>query len=429
MTDLPHLTIPATSGAYHRARRISGPVVVASDGSDTAVAALAFARRLASQLPVRVIGVLEPTAITMTVAELPVYAAEIDEARAAALRERIVAQVAEHFDPPHPRVTVLVGGAVPTIARLADEAGAAFIVTGLRRHGRLERMLLHRETPIGLASSAHTPVLAVPPGVTRMPRIVVVAVDIGDAIVHAAQRARPLLTRADTVYLVHVRGANDVRSVAGLSWTRAHDELVHRTFDRVAATLDLPAHVGIERRVLDGDPVDQLLDFADYARADLVVTGFRRHGLVDRLAGVRAVAERVLRGARCIVLAVPDSRGPTLPTSLTATVETIGDASRWAEVLDALARRNEGRPARVECSGPTAHLAPRLEGVVLRDVSLDPMTVELRLALDPGRESFGRFTHVTPRVEGLELLRRPDGSDVALRVAHAGGALLLTLHD
>lgn len=429
MTGAARMTTPASSRSFHGPSRTTGPLIVASDGSDAAGAALAFARRLATELPVRVVGVPEPTAVTMTVAELPVYAAEIDEARALALREQLERQVAEHFDPPRPPVTVLIGGTVPSIARLADEAGAAFVVTGLRRHGRVERIFLHRETPIGLASSAQTPVLAVPPGEARLPRTVVVGVDIDDAIVHAAHRARPLLARAEKVYLVHVRGDNDVRSVSGLSWTRAHDELVHGTFDRVAATLELPPTVGIERRVLDGHPVDELLDFADYARADLVVTGFRRHGMVDRVTGAHGVAERVLRGARCMVLAVPDARGPRLPFAHAATVAALGDASRWGEELEGFARRNAGRPVRVECSGPAAHVTPLLEGLVLRDLTLDPLAVEVRMWLDPGHASYGRIEHVTPRIEGLELVRRPDGRDVALRVAHATGYSLLTLHD
>ncbi len=58
----------------------------------------------------------------------------------------------------------------------------------------------------------------------------------------------------------------------------------------------------------DGDPVDEIVAAAELVRAELIVLPTEgRHGVFDALRG--STTERVLRRARCPVLAVPASRG------------------------------------------------------------------------------------------------------------------------
>jgi nucleotide-binding universal stress UspA family protein len=62
-----------------------------------------------------------------------------------------------------------------------------------------------------------------------------------------------------------------------------------------------------ERMQREGEPVDEILAAADLVRADLIVMPTEGHaGVFDALRG--STTERVLRGARCPLLAVPAQR-------------------------------------------------------------------------------------------------------------------------
>ncbi len=68
----------------------------------------------------------------------------------------------------------------------------------------------------------------------------------------------------------------------------------------------LPEHSGWQREVVceDGDVVGTILDVSDEREVDLIVMATHGHdGFVDALRG--STTERVLRGAKCPVLAVP----------------------------------------------------------------------------------------------------------------------------
>ena len=60
----------------------------------------------------------------------------------------------------------------------------------------------------------------------------------------------------------------------------------------------------IEKTFWDGDVVDHILDAAENRNSDLIVMATHgRHGALDAWRG--SVTERVIRGARCPILAVP----------------------------------------------------------------------------------------------------------------------------
>lgn len=89
-----------------------------------------------------------------------------------------------------------------------------------------------------------------------------------------------------------------------------HDEAARAELDR----LDLPA--GSERRFVEGDPIDVILNTARDAHVDLIVMGTHgRTGLSRLLMG--SVAEHVLRKAPCPVLTVrmpfPEAASQTRP--------------------------------------------------------------------------------------------------------------------
>lgn len=404
-----------------------GPILVATDGGDAALSAMRVAREIAGHhRDVQVIGVVEPTPMILPPSPVPVYAAEADEARVSALGYQLRAQAAEVFGKDEkPLLTVSVGPTVELLAEIARERNVEIILMGLRHHGRLDRMFMHRETPLSVARASRVPVLVVPEGTSALPRTVMFAVDVDDASVNAARRARPLLAAADKVYLVHVRSASS-DWFGGAGWERLYGEVTQAAFDRVTAALELPDGMLAERHVLTGHPVDELLDFAEYARVDLIVAGFHRRTLADRVTGARSVAERTFRGVKCPMLLVPDAAGSGHALGRHAETEVYARPEAWAGQLSAFAERNTGRVVHLEVDTLEIGAQAQLRGFALVGAEYDAGGECMRLMFGGAGAGAPHLTHAIPRPRSLELLRRHDGLDEAMRVTHEGGQTLLT---
>ena len=109
--------------------------------------------------------------------------------------------------------------------------------------------------------------------------------DASAAVEFAVRAAGVMTDDKTTITLLHVGDENEMPSVPtpeGSQWAFAR---VHRK----------------------GDPVDEIAAAAEAVRANLIVMPTEgRHGVFDALRG--STTERVLRGARCPVLAVPAAR-------------------------------------------------------------------------------------------------------------------------
>ena len=109
--------------------------------------------------------------------------------------------------------------------------------------------------------------------------------DASAAVEFAVRAAEVMSDDKTTITLLHVGDESEmpsVRTPEGAHWTFAR---VHRK----------------------GDAVDEIAAAAEAVRANLIVMPTEgRHGVFDALRG--STTERVLRGARCPVLAVPASR-------------------------------------------------------------------------------------------------------------------------
>jgi nucleotide-binding universal stress UspA family protein len=398
------------------------PFLIATDASAAALAALRVGRLLATGgREVAIVSVVEPIPTIAGSVEAPVADPEGDEARARELWERLRGQARDVFGETLPRMEVRIGAPIAQLARAARERGAAMVIAGLRHHGRAERMTLHRETPLSLARAARVPVLAVPESTTRLPRTVLLAVAGDEATDAAARAARPLLAEATRVVLAHVRGGWGAGDAA---WDRFDARVTQAAFDGVAAALALPHTTHVERRWLAGDPVDALLELAETERAELIVTGYHRRLLIDRLLGPRSVAERVFRGADCAVLLVPEA-APGAPLGVRAMSEAFRGAADWPTQLAAFAYCNAGRPARLEIESHDIRKHAQVTGFPFVDVAHVGGAVRVLLG-GPDAES-PRLEHWTPRPLAIEVHRTAKAKDLALRVEYEGGYTLLTL--
>ncbi|HKG91298.1 MAG TPA: universal stress protein [Gemmatimonadaceae bacterium] len=295
LADAPH-------APFTRAAEL-GPLLVATDGSAAADAALRAAYLLAARTnaDVHVLSVVEPVLVP-TVDGLVLPSPEgYEQARKAQRLAAVRAQVRRVAGADCAwEVEVRLAPPARTIAWMAHERGARLIVLGLGRH-RVSDRLFGTETALRVVQLADVPVLAVAPDFTALPHRAVLATDFSEISVRAARTALPLLRDPATAYLVNVRLPIDMPD---RSWGSAYEDRVSRSFERLRAQLDAPDGVTLETIRLPGDPASTTLDFAATAPADLIVAGSHGYGFFARLV-LRSVSTRLLRGARCSVLIVP----------------------------------------------------------------------------------------------------------------------------
>ena len=298
--------VPFTPPVSSRLRR---PILVSTDGTPASDPALLAARLLAARfgVPVHVVSVVPPQLVPTPIPEsIPIPIIPVTDI-VGARRDRIREELARVFGDAVAWSLDVRNGVVPIeIANAAQEMKAQLVVTGHRHRGRLDR-LLRGETPLAILNQTQLPTLAVPPGVLRLPRNVLVAVEAGETSVDAARFARPFLEEAETVYLVHVQPEADVAPpLMASEFDRAHLEALHDAFVRVANALELPAHVHVERKVFMGSVAYELLDFAEYAKVDLIVTGHRRRPLVARMFSGGTAARLYHDATKAWLLMVPE---------------------------------------------------------------------------------------------------------------------------
>lgn len=284
-----------------------GPVLVASDGADASCEALFNAARLASSVlggPIQVLGVCNPTpgvAAGMDVLPVP---PDLDEARRQSLigdlRRNI--QIAAAGDTAWP-VTVLLGSPARTLAEEASRRDAVLLVMGIGRHNPLDR-LFGTETTLATLRESRIPVLAVSPSFPVAPSHAVVGLDFSLASIEAAHMALRLLDGHGTLTLVHVRPRFENPTEDWQAWDADYGRTLPPLFEQVRAQLDVTDGVLLEIVTVRGDPASALLAYVQQVHADLVAVGTQRHTVFERLV-VGSVATRVLRMARCSVLAVP----------------------------------------------------------------------------------------------------------------------------
>lgn len=104
---------------------------------------------------------------------------------------------------------------------------------------------------------------------------------------------------------VAIGGLTRILDTLGIAQT--HISFVHVGPENTMPEVDFPDRPGwsTERDTWQGDVLDHILRIAEDREADLIVMATSGHdGFLDALRG--STTERVLRGARCPVLAVPD---------------------------------------------------------------------------------------------------------------------------
>lgn len=200
-------------------------------------------------------------------------------------------------------IDVEMGTAPVVIAREAERRTPDLIVMGLRRHGKLDR-LMRDETTFRVVRHARVPVLAVTAALEALPRRIVVGMDFSRASLRAARAALALLPEGGTLILAHVRPGLEFTAEASEGWGVLYTQGIAGAFKRLRKELAAPKGITVETAYLEGPAASALLSFAARAHADLIAVGTHRHGFAERLI-VGSVTETLLREAGCSLLITP----------------------------------------------------------------------------------------------------------------------------
>jgi nucleotide-binding universal stress UspA family protein len=418
------LAQPATSTALPKPAA-EGPLLLASDGSDDTAQAMIIARQLASRsgAEVELISVLEPLNVLVPAPEM-VPPPEVPGLSRIDGRRARLEQASSRALGQSPKwsTRILIGSVARTIAGVARDRGARLVVTGLVRHGRIDRAL-RRETPLGVVQSAGVPVLAVPRTMKRLPRCIVIAIGEGDAGAHLGEIALPLLSEAEVVHLVHVRKIEPLYDRPSRDADARYEREMQRIFADVQSFWHLPVDVPVRTHILAGRSVDELLDFAEDADADLLVVGFSPRSLLHNMSA--GIGTRLYRGSSCAVLLVPESHRGRV--SATGTTTVVSSADEWPALLSAFVHRNAGRSASLEVDDEALGAQMLVHAFHLLGVEIQQRLHSLTITLG---DAVSRTTHITHRVAlptVIAVHRTPEGRDDALVVEYDGGQLLLTL--
>lgn len=404
-----------------RTTRELAPLLVATDATTGSDAALRAARAISARTgqSIRLLAVFAPAPIVGAEVQVAISArSETDQ------RLSIQMELADQFDrlgiPQDWQIEIVMGDPAATIAQAAGSCGAEMVIMGLGGHELVDR-IFGDEMVLKVLRLGTTPVLAVAPTFHALPCHAIAAVDFSASCGRALELGGKLLASPGRISLVHVTQPDKDPA----SWSArdaAYVGTVGRALDRLIAETDVPPGVRFERKVLAGDPAQQLLNYVTTYSPDLVIAGSHGHNFLTRLM-LGSVSTSLLRGARRSMLIVPPIEGPGFLEELP---EERGRFSffEWAERLEEFSRRNAGRSAILEVIDPEIGAQVEEKGVPFVGASFDPRDGRVQIMCG------GPAAHLTRNISGvtaIQLLKDVNGKDAFLRVAHGRGQTLLAL--
>jgi nucleotide-binding universal stress UspA family protein len=288
-------------------RALIEPLVVATDGSRAATAALRVASMLAGRQGRRIEAVIVEETFPTGPEGVAISAETLrrervpDDTRLGRVRRQLCAVLEANSWNLH----VEFGRVGPVIASTARRYRAPLIIMGLSRHHPARR-LLGGEAVVRVLRSAPVPVLAVAATTRGLPSVVVLGMDFSVASVRAAAEACALVQRPATLHLVHVRPESRIPLSDIAGWDDVYDAGVRAQLEKLCTELSGDGITAVGR-VESGNISETLLRVASEVNAGLIACGTDSLSTLERLILGR-VPTQLLRNAECSVLVAPCAR-------------------------------------------------------------------------------------------------------------------------
>ena len=403
-------------------------IVVATDGSESALAAFNAADLICARngAEIHVLSVLEPIPpIPIMFAQregmiLPLdFEQSREEARRAVIRDQII-----RFDSAAQwTVDLRVGRPAEVIVNYAREQEADLIILGANRHSVWGR-LFGEETAMEVSRLTDTPLLVASPEMTRLPKRIIVAMDLNPSGLQLAPQALAVIADANSVSCVHVRPSSGFMGISSEEFDSHYERAMKSRFTALEAELEA-VHMRSDLIVLHGAPAHELTDYASFAKGELIVVGVKRHRGGARAVGGR-MAGRVVRQATCSVLIVPNLiPREALAKSPEGTTDVLRDSRLWSKALREFTARNAGRMVNLEVDDPEIGALVEVTRYPLLGVDYDHKDGRVTIAIGNTHGLDRHLTRAIAKPETVSVLS-VEGRDTALSVTHSGGQTLLT---
>ena len=426
MTAVEMITMEMKQGAPAAVVEPVKSIVVATDGSDSALAAFHAAQLIAerSDAVVHVVSVLEPLPAMFTASEgMVLLPPNFFETREDAQREMVLRQITAYDPDGSWSVSLRTGRPAESIVAFARVHKADMIIVGASKHGVVGR-LFGEETAMEIARLSDVPLLVATSGLKRLPKRIVVGMDLEADGLQGAPRAVGILADTPTISCVHVKPRAEFLGVDWASYDGEYELAMRERFKTLETQMDA-AHLRPDLIVLHGDPSRELTDFAEFSKAELIAVGVKRRNGGNRALGGR-IAGRVIREAACSVLVVPRVVGSVSEKKQTsAFTKVTQDSTQWSAVLKEFTARNAGRVANLEVDDPELGALIEASRYPLLGVDYDHKDGRLMITLGYLHGAERHLTRTITHPEAVSVLN-VNGRDTALSVTHGGGQTLLT---
>ena len=400
-------------------------IVVATDGSDSSIAAFSAANliRAKTGADVRVLSVLEPMPITFPSAEGMIFPPSLDESRKEAQRAIVSSQMEKFDREKNWPLDVVFGRPGEAIADYARTKAADLVIVGTNKHGVLGR-IFGEETATDIARLSEIPLLVASPGMTRLPKRVIVAMDLNPQGMQRTPEPIALLADSPSISCVHVKPRSEFLGIDWAEFDKEYELAMKDRFHVVERALG-GANLRADLVVLHGDAAHELVDFATYSKAELLVVGVkRRPGRVRAIGG--RTARKIIRQADCSVLIVPNLPPKMRDLELAAETDVMSDPALWDDALRKFTSRNAGRAVNLEVDDPELGALVEATQYPLLGVDYDHRDSCLTITLGRMRGLDRHLTRTISHAKSISVLT-VNGRDTALSIRHNGGQTLLTL--
>lgn len=400
-------------------------IIVASDGTDAALAALNAAKLIFSRsgADVHVLSVLEPIPLAFPPPDGFLPTPELEESRLEAQRAVVSDQISEFNSGSEWTLDLKLGRPAEAIVNFAMEKGADLIIVGVNKHGVWGR-IFGEETAIEIARLSGIPLLVASPRMTRLPKRVMVAMDLNPDGLQCVPQTLALIADTSSISCVHAKPRSEFLGIDWAEYDRGYEIAMRDRFAGLEGALNA-VHLRPDLVVLHGEPAHEVTDFADFSKAELIVVGVKRRIGRARAVGGR-MATRVLRKAECSVLIVPNVMSERSATALLfEATDVVSDSRLWSSYLRDFTARNAGRIVNLEVDDPELGALVEASRYPLRGVDFDHRDNRLTISLGPTRGVERHLTRTISHPEAVSVLST-GGRDSALSVTHGGGQTLLT---
>jgi nucleotide-binding universal stress UspA family protein len=287
------------------ALRKTKSIVVATDGSDTSLAAFNAAELIRSRTgcDVRIVSALEPLPEVIPPVEGIILPLDWEEVREKGQREVVTRQLDTIKSMRDVPVDIVFGKPCEAIAKYARKHDAGLIIVGYNKHSVIGR-ILGEETAVDIARLSEVPLLVATEDMKRVPRRIIIGMSLDPDGMQSTAEALALIADSPSVSCVHVQPRDEF---LGVDWAQYDSEYQFALNERFASVeISLNAYgMRPDLIFLHGNPAKEIVDFADYSKAELIVIDIRRKVGKARAVGGRT-ARRIMRHAECSVPIVPN---------------------------------------------------------------------------------------------------------------------------